>query len=265
MIQEEVMSFRSQPSLEVLLPELQQWFDTDLGQELLAAEKELVERALTSLYGMHLLQISVDDRLSLVDGCQVHHCFQLSPQVSLGAGKHTLVGDHHDLPLQSDVLDVVVLHHILDFARSPHQVVREAARVLRPGGHLVIIGFNPASLWGIRRKLSRKERERVPWRGNFLSHRRLQDWLALLELTELKAWSGYYRAPFVGSVWRTRCAMLESWVQRSPARNGAFLMMLARKDVAGMTPITPAWRRQLINLPIAKPTARARGQVSESR
>lgn len=257
------MSFRSQPSLEVLLPELQQWFDSELGQELLEAERALVKKALDSLYGMHLLQISVDGRQSLVDSCQVHHRYNFCPQVSSECVDSCLVGDHHDLPLQSDVVDVVVLHHILDFARSPHQVVREAARVLRPGGHLIIIGFNPASIWGVRRLLSRKDRERVPWRGNFLSHRRLQDWLALLELTELKAWSGYYRAPLCNQTWRRRSALLESSMMRSPGRNGAFLMTLARKDVAGMTPITPAWRRQLISLPLAKPAAR--GQTRESR
>lgn len=259
------MSFRSQPSLEVLLPELQQWFDTELGKELLLAEKALIERALSSLYGMHLLQISVDDRQSLVASSQIHHCYNLCAQVSSESVESCLVGDHHDLPLESEVLDVVVLHHILDFARSPHQVVREAARVLRPGGHLIVIGFNPASLWGLKRSLSRKERERVPWRGNFLTHRRLQDWLALLELTELKAWSGYFGAPFASDKWRSRSGILESWVRRSPARNGAFLMTLARKDIAGMTPITPAWRRQLMSLPLAKPAARARGQTRESR
>jgi len=259
------VSFRSQPSLEVLLPELQQWFDSELGQELLGAEKALVSEVLASLYGMHLLQISVDDRQSLVADSQVHHCYNLCAAVSDESAESCLVGDHHDLPLQSDVLDVVVLHHILDFARSPHQVVREAARVLRPGGHLIVIGFNPASFWGVARRLVRKERERVPWRGNFLSHRRLQDWLALLELTELKAWSGYHRAPFSSEKWRKRSAIFENWMKRSPGRNGAFLMTLARKDVAGMTPITPGWRRQLISLPLAKPTARARGQTRESR
>ncbi|MCV6590030.1 MAG: class I SAM-dependent methyltransferase [Marinobacterium sp.] len=261
------MSFRSQPSLEVLLPELQQWFDSALGQELLVAERELIKRALAPLYGMHLLQISVDDRQSLVAESQVHHRYNLCSRVSDEAVESALVGDHHDLPLPSDVLDVVVLHHILDFARSPHQVVREAARVLRPGGHLIVIGFNPASLWGVRRTLCRGEQQGIPWRGNFLSHRRLQDWLALLELTELKAWSGYHRAPFSSEKWRKRSRIMEGWVRRSPARNGAFLMMLARKDVAGMTPVTPAWRRQLMSLAKpAKPAARARGQQSfESR
>lgn len=259
------MSFRSQPSLEVLLPELQQWFDSELGQELLDAERQLVARALQPLYGMHLLQIGVDHRQTLVEACEIHHRFTLCAQLPDCPVPRALVGDHHDLPLPSDVLDVVVLHHILDFARSPHQVVREAARVLRPGGHLIILGFNPASLWGVKRSLSRRDRERVPWRGNFLSHRRLQDWLALLELTELKAWSGYYRAPLANEKWRNRSGVLEKWIRRTPAKNGAFLMMLARKDVAGMTPITPAWRRQLISLPLAKPAARARGQARESR
>ncbi|MBY4677256.1 class I SAM-dependent methyltransferase [Marinobacterium arenosum] len=257
------MAFRSQPSLEVLLPELRHWFDSELGQELLAAEREQIDRVLANLHGMHLLQISVDNRLTLFDQSPVHHPFMLCSELALGAGTNVLVGDHHDLPLQSDVVDVVLLHHVLDFATSPHQVLREAARVLRPGGHLLVIGFNPVSYWGLYRLLRRKDRERVPWRGHFISHRRLQDWLALLELTELKSWSGYFWLPFASAIWRRRSRLMAGWSKRSPARTGAFLMMLARKDVAGMTPITPVWRRRLIRLPLAEPTAR--GHTRECR
>ena len=48
---------------------------------------------------------------------------------------------NEELPLEHNSCDVVVLHHALDFAQSPHQVLREAARILRPGGHLILLGF----------------------------------------------------------------------------------------------------------------------------
>lgn len=257
------MIFRSQPSLEVLLPDLEAWFDGEVGQELLALEQQTLNELLPSLKGMHLLQMSVDSRLSLVEKSPAHHCFSIGSSLQLGTQANCVVSDHHELPLASDVVDAIVLHHVLDFAASPHQVLRECARVLRPGGQLVVIGFNPISLWGMCRFFRRKEREKIPWRGHFLSHRRLQDWLALLELTELKSWSDGYGLPVLNNKWRSRSEKLGQLLSRTPACNGAFLMIQARKDVAGMTPITPSWRRQLMTLPIAKP--RARGHTRESR
>jgi len=37
--------------------------------------------------------------------------------------------------------------HTLEFTNDPHQVLREVDRVLIPEGHVVILAFNPWSLW----------------------------------------------------------------------------------------------------------------------
>ena len=47
----------------------------------------------------------------------------------------------------------VVLPHVLEFEANPHQVLRESERVLIGEGHVVILGFNPWSLWGLWRLL----------------------------------------------------------------------------------------------------------------
>jgi hypothetical protein len=58
-------------------------------------------------------------------------------------------------------------------------VLREVERVLVPEGQVVIAGFNPLSLFGLRRRLA-GEATGYPWHGQYLSLRRLKDWLALL-------------------------------------------------------------------------------------
>ncbi len=50
-------------------------------------------------------------------------------------------GDMYHLALDAGSFDAAVLHHVLHFADDPAAVLVEAARVLRPGGHLVIIDF----------------------------------------------------------------------------------------------------------------------------
>ena len=50
-------------------------------------------------------------------------------------------GDMHALPFDDAHFDLVVLMHALTYAAKPAQAVAEAARVLRPGGRLVIVDF----------------------------------------------------------------------------------------------------------------------------
>jgi len=53
-----------------------------------------------------------------------------------------LEGDMHALPLESGSFDHVFLMHALAYTRSPQKVIAEAARLLRPGGRLVIAALN---------------------------------------------------------------------------------------------------------------------------
>jgi ubiquinone/menaquinone biosynthesis C-methylase UbiE len=52
-------------------------------------------------------------------------------------------GDFATLPFADASTDTVVMHQVLHFAPDPGRVVAEAARVLRPGGHLLIVDFAP--------------------------------------------------------------------------------------------------------------------------
>ncbi len=52
-------------------------------------------------------------------------------------------GDMYHLALPARSLDLVVLHQVLHFAEDPGAVLREVARVLRPGGRLLLVDFAP--------------------------------------------------------------------------------------------------------------------------
>ena len=52
-------------------------------------------------------------------------------------------GDMYALPGTDGSVDTVVLHQVLHFADDPAAVIAEAARVLAPGGRLLVIDFMP--------------------------------------------------------------------------------------------------------------------------
>ncbi len=157
---------------------LQHWFQTAAGADLAEQETRLLTRRLAGLYAQRVLQIGAygAGRCPAVFGGARQWVLDngLSESMDLRA-------DAHVLPLASGSVDVVVLVHQLEFTPRPHQVMREAARVLAPEGHMLVLGFNPISLWGLRRVLSARSAS-APWRGRYLTGQRVIDWLLLLGL-----------------------------------------------------------------------------------
>ncbi|VFT07755.1 SAM-dependent methyltransferase [Pseudomonas aeruginosa] len=110
-------------------------------------------------------------------------------------------------PLSEHAADVVLLQHGLDFCLSPHRLLREAARTVRPGGHLLLIGINPWSLWGIRHYFAGDALRQA----RCIPPSRACDWLNLLGFALEKRRFGCYRPPLASAAWQSRLARLERW------------------------------------------------------
>ena len=52
-------------------------------------------------------------------------------------------GDIYNLDLAPGSYDVVILHQVLHFLDEPRRAIKEASRVVRPGGRLLIVDFAP--------------------------------------------------------------------------------------------------------------------------
>ena len=53
-------------------------------------------------------------------------------------------------------IDLVILPHILECIDNPRQLLAEACRIIKPEGHIIICGFNPHSLWGLKKIMGKK-------------------------------------------------------------------------------------------------------------
>jgi SAM-dependent methyltransferase len=147
------------------------------------------------------------------------------------------------LPFPNASIDLIVLPHALELARDAHHALREVERVLVPEGRVVITGFNPASLWGMRQRagrlrqgmgLGRGESLYLPRAGDFIGYWRLRDWLRLLGFEVEVGRFGCWRPPVRSAVWLDRFAWLDGIGDRWWPVLGSVYVVVAVKRVRGM-------------------------------
>jgi ubiquinone/menaquinone biosynthesis C-methylase UbiE len=68
------------------------------------------------------------------------------------ANAQVRLGDINHLPFGRDAFDLVTIHQVLHYLDDPERAVAEAARVLRPGGRLLVVDFAPHALEFLREK-----------------------------------------------------------------------------------------------------------------
>ena len=134
---------------------LAEWFGTPQGRYVRYWEQRQFDSAVDDVFGYYAVQLGLPGIDFLRENrIPFRCCAGLEEGVSIRAAPWAL-------PFASQSVDLVALPHVLEFARNPHQILREAERVLMPGGSLVISGFNPLSLWGMSRRLLVR-RSRIP-------------------------------------------------------------------------------------------------------
>ncbi len=211
---------------------------TPLGQYVLSWEQRHVDAAVTDLFGFHALQWGLPE----LQGLQINRMPHRWYSNDMTHTSLDLRCDSDALPFANQSLDLVVLPHTLESAPNPHHALREVERVLMPEGRVVILGFNPASLWGVRQHWGRTLRRLAcgpessffPEHFELIGQRRLRDWLHLLNLEVDGGGFGCYRPPFSRQTWLNRCAWMEAAGDRWWPVLGGVYLLVAVKRVRGM-------------------------------
>jgi SAM-dependent methyltransferase len=239
----------------------QSWLSTPFGKALLLQEARVVEEALDGLFGEQCLQLGTwGDSNTFLRFARTQRSLCIadsSAPVNPDAEDQRpgAIGQMHRLPVESESVDVVLLPHTLDYSdERSHAVLREADRVLRPHGHLVVLGFKPGGLWGLRRLVPGAGLP--PGAGRLISDRRLSDWLQLLDMRIHGVTRYFFRWPLPGNKGQTSQAW-ESRGQRFWPELAACYMLTAQKRVFTLTPMKKPWRsRPKVVGGIVEPTTR---------
>jgi len=216
---------------------LADWFATPRGEYVLRWEQAQFDSAVEDVFGFNAVQVGLP-QFDLLRQNRI----PLRTRVGVDPASD-LVADSGALPLATGSVDLVVLPHVLEFSAHPHRILREAARVLMPDGQIVISGFNPLSLWGLRRAL-RRGRNEYPWCGRFIGLLRLKDWLQLLSFELNGGRFGCYAPPFSQAKWLGRSAFMEKAGERWWPIAGGVYVVRAVKRTIGMRLVMPSWRSQ---------------------
>jgi len=232
---------------------LHRWFGTELGQALAAAECRLLSNRLAGIRARTVVQVG-----GFGDG-QRPALFGSMRQWLVDAQSDDRVdvaGDTRDLPFASDSIDAVLLVHQLEFAEAPHDMLREVARVVAPEGWLINLGFNPFSLWGVRRVMAR--RAATSWQGRYYSRARVEDWLQVLGMSIQQRDGLLLRPPIQRQRSFERLEPVERWGRHYARWLGGVHVTLARKHVEGVTPLATADKPSLEVIPGGLAQARLR-------
>ncbi|HLR78205.1 MAG TPA: class I SAM-dependent methyltransferase [Burkholderiaceae bacterium] len=234
--------------------ELGQWLDTPPGQYVLDWEQTQVDRMVANLFGYHAMQIGLPE-LDFLRASRIRHKGRTSVQFQHGSQHGAVaVAEPEYLPFDTQSLDLLVMPHVLECSVNPHQVLREAERVLMPEGRVVISGFNPWSLWGARERIPGLDPLLPVPAHNQVSLVRLKDWFKLLSFELDRGRFGCYAPACVTERWLKRWSFMEAAGDRWWPVCGAVYVVSAVKRVAGMRLVGPVWKR-------ARARARRQGAV----
>ena len=208
---------------------LDTWLASPRGKRLLATEESELARVMPNLFGRHCLQIGNWGGQRLLASVDMLHRAVIGTFVDSAGGTQAVI-QPESLPILDASVDAVLLPHTLEFSPTPHNLLREVDRVLTDRGRLMILGFNPWSLWGLRRTLGLGHRA-FPSGARFHGTGRIGDWLELLdfEVTELRRFGvGFpWTAPSTAGDPFNLGSLVKPWME-------AYLL-IARKRVIPMT------------------------------
>jgi SAM-dependent methyltransferase len=213
------------------------WQDLPLGDDLRYLIESEIAEVSRKFFGYHLVRLGhLSSQIELA-ACPIKH------QVNITSNTHTytnVVATSDDLPMSKNSIDAFLLAHELDFARDPHQILREVDRTIMPNGYLVITGFNPLSLCGLFKYLP-INKSNILHDARFFSCARVKDWLQLLGFEIVDVKHLLFNELFLNRKLRAS-SKWDQWCHEYLPLLTSMYVIVARKREIPLSMIKPKWK-----------------------
>ena len=227
-----------------ILPE---WFSTQAGRQLLDQQQTALKTLIPDQFYALGLQWGYAQQLT-IEGLNIQQLYYADRVLSDAPIKSQVVALPEALPFAENSLDIAIMAHTLDYCNDPHHALREVAQALNPEGILVLTGFHPYSLWGLRRIISKIK---PPFDARFIARNKLQDWLALLGFQTVSACMLNYQPPALNSNWRYKLSFMDKMGDRWwPTLGAVYVLVVKKRVLSGLSvknkqKVSAKWFRQL--------------------
>lgn len=229
------------------IPGLAGWLGSAQGRYVTDWERERIAAQVSDIFGFNALQIGLNEIDLLATNRMALR--RRAGDFAITDVPCALTA----LPFATQSVDLVVLPHVLEFHADPHELLREIERILIPEGQLIITGFNPLSLWGLRRRFG--SRDCFPWTGSYLTVLRLRDWLKLLGFEVDRGEFGCFVPPVSQANWLQRWHFLEPAGRRWWRFSGGVYLLRAVKRTPSLRLIKPKWNPATLRNKVLRPLA----------
>jgi SAM-dependent methyltransferase len=227
---------------------LEHWLNSDFGRYLLHQESQLLQRKYSHLPGYRLMHLGLGPHQQTLDTFKQLHRFYIHANADSPAAPLSAASNYAQLPLPSEVIDVALVQHAVEYSVSPKAVLAEVSRVVAPGGHLLLCLFNPYGPRGLIKFPMQLFSGRPDYRFHNLRKGRVIDWLSLLNFQVLEIDHGAYNLPLNRPEWTQADTHWEKIAQKIRFPLGNFYMIHAvKRELRGIGTRAHLWRPAATN------------------
>lgn len=213
------------------------WSELPAGDDLKSIVESALEDVSRQMFGYHMVKLGDLSCQLSTQHCPIKHIINVNDEKNAST---SIVAHSHELPFSEGSIDALILAHELDFARDPHQVLREVDRVVIPNGYVAIIGFNPVSLAGLLKYLPVNPKQ-ILHEARFFSSMRIKDWLHLLGFEIIEHQNLLFSELFFERSVNPQ-GRWQVWCKKYLPIFSSMYLIVAKKRVLPLSLIKPKWK-----------------------
>lgn len=218
------------------------WLAHFLGQAVIQAEQQFLASYVRG-YGKHILLLGVPKQWELLRSSSLSYPLLLSPLMTKDKKVKVVESDFLELPISSGSVDLVVLPHTLEFTDHSQKLLTEACRIVKPEGHIIILGFNPYSFWGLKKLLAKNKQ--THWSRHLIKPSMIKNWLKLSDFALIKQDMLLFTPPLEHEKMYRKFKFFERIGHKIFRCFGGVYVLVAQAKVIPLTPIKLSWKQSL--------------------